>query len=386
MSISFMFLAICYAETSSLDFVLFPENENISIIAGTNGTNSIQSYFNPLYSIFITPEIILKNEVALTGISIILDPETGLPNYKFPMKINVDEDAPEGKHQIHIYGRWKTRLNFSESNELKHVMVNLTILPLLNITHDKPNGCTAGKSIKFTANFAKNTSSTVYKFQKIGKIYNISTNWSTDNSWIWVTNQSDTGNNTITVNVSDKCRANWNATRTVSYLITENKPPTVTIKTKMGNYINATATDAEGDNISYQYEYKTAKDTKWSVARPWANKTDCTIQLKPGIYTIKVSVKDDYHNPKEYSPNYVTGELTISRGGGRGNTGIKFSESNEVDSKSKSNSETTSTSATKTGQITSASITKPASNPGQKSTALKSAETSIAIGIQSFDH
>jgi len=322
--LSAFLVTFTYLHISCLKFELTLDENGSEMIPGTKKAFDIETDCNDLYPFCACPKIILNCNQTPNGVLIIFDPEKGMPNYNSRMVINVSEDVKADEYSIGIQGFWDVKVNvvfeflkhklesifdISDHFEFKQVIFNLKVLPIVSLVSDLPGNssrCTAGTTVKFTAILANNTnkSSMIYKFEKIGK-YNISCNWSTNDTWLWETNQSDMGNNTIICIVNDTTRSNWTRVASFNSFIEENKPPCVKIYTLPGSYYYyGVSNDPENDTIFFKFEYKKRDEIEWKLARDWSPEPFWTKNIKLDSdkpYDVRVTVKDKHHDPDEQS-------------------------------------------------------------------------------------
>lgn len=155
-----------------------------------------------------------------------------------------------------------------------------------------------------------------------GNVWKPMTNWSESNVWGWGTNPIDGGNSIIDMRVRDGYHEGpdgWDSHLSAEYYITEigdsgtfnSAPSLVSLKSdrqsprEPGVIVTwtATASDPERDTVLYQYWLKgPSTEEQWVALTPWTTskvwKWD-TAQLRAGIYTVEVRVRDGYHADAE---------------------------------------------------------------------------------------
>ncbi|MCJ7445016.1 MAG: hypothetical protein MUO26_10910 [Methanotrichaceae archaeon] len=131
------------------------------------------------------------------------------------------------------------------------------------------------------------------------------TEWIKDGKWVWMTTDSDVGNNFIEVRVSDEEHADlnrfeWN--KTASFTITaSNEKPAITdliadkaSPQEAGAKITWTAesNNSENDSMLYKFFVDGKSMTDWSTNNKWSWQTNDTYM---GENLIEVRLRDGYH-------------------------------------------------------------------------------------------
>jgi len=188
--------------------------------------------------------------------------------------------------------------------------------PVANSLNSNPaSPQTAGNAIVWTAGATDTDGDTVlYKFflkgPSTGNSWVEKRDWSSDNTWTWTTTAADAGNSQVNVWIRDgnhEGPGGYDSFKVADFVIeAPNQPPVVNSLTanpaspqNVGTAIKwtASATDPEGDSISYRFYLKgPSTGGAWQQVKDWSsnNQWDWT-PSQQGDYEINVWIRDGNH-------------------------------------------------------------------------------------------
>ncbi len=195
-----------------------------------------------------------------------------------------------------------------------------------SLTPDVEGPQVAGTTIVWTGDaYDPEGNKLLYQFwlngPSTGNTWKPMTNWNESNVWNWTTSPVDCGNNIIDMRVRDKHHAApWgsdthiSAEYTIDNLVGDgygskanSKPTLLNVKSNRQSPQDqgvkvawtTTASDPDKDTVLYQYwlkgpstEEQWVPETQWTTSNSWIWNT---AQVKAGIYTVEVKIRDGYH-------------------------------------------------------------------------------------------
>ncbi|MDQ1282443.1 MAG: hypothetical protein QG666_232, partial [Euryarchaeota archaeon] len=214
----------------------------------------------------------------------------------------------------------------SEASFDRIMNASFTLIPpnqppvLKELKSDKTSPVNAGSTIAWTAMAADPDDDAIYfKFMKNDLD---ATGWQTSNSWAWNTSSETPGDYTISVLVRDGLHASETSSdgslESAFVLDQLNYGPEVTglladrnSPQPQGTVITwtATATDAEGDEISYRFLVDDKPAGGWSLSDSWSWDTS---EVMPGDHEIRVQARDGKHAPEDSFDGFKTAAFTVT--------------------------------------------------------------------------
>ena len=217
--------------------------------------------------------------------------------------------------------------NHATEDSFDRIMnASFTLIPpnqppvLKELKSDKTSPVNAGSMIAWTAMAVDPDDDAIYfKFMKNDLD---ATGWQTSNSWAWNTSSETPGDYTISVLVRDGLHASETSSdgslesafvldqpnygpEVTGLLADRNSPqPQGTVMTW-----TATATDAEGDEISYRFLVDDKPAGGWSLSDSWSWDTS---EVMPGDHEIRVLARDGKHAPEDSFDGFKTAAFTVT--------------------------------------------------------------------------